>query len=310
MTAHFMLGDLRCAVNGGERYASMLAGVYGVTLVRGSSASDLVIDVRDDLRPAPGPHGDRLIAHRTPSGCVLESDPMTCVVRADAAPTRVSVAVHDPAMREDLLAYHFWILMNRALLAVDRVLLHAAGLRFRSSVSLFIGPKGAGKSTIAIALARAGAELIAEDHLLGRRAGGRTLVSGCSGRLRVTARTERHFLDGLLDGETAIDVSGVPKKQFAADRFFAARPHAEQAVDRVFFPRVGDRFGVRAMSRRLALLRTVDAIGSTVRLHDRRDHADFLALLAELLAVPCYELELSPRLDDLGRLVDLLERGP
>jgi hypothetical protein len=300
------VGNLRCEITStDDRYPPMLAAAYGTALLPDTEASafapDLRIAIRDDPRAAPTQHRDRLIVSRTSELVVLAADPMTWEVRASARPCLISVAIHDPALREDWLAYHFWILLNRALLLMGRMTLHAAALAYTGSVSLFAGPRGAGKSTIAVALAQAGAMLLADDHVVVRRVGDRLVVSGCNGRLRVTAKTEAHFLPGTLGPET-LDVAGVPKKQFPADRFFAARPHEEHVVDRLFFPRVGPRFAIRPARRQAALLRLVEDTSRILRFHDR------LTALADLVAlVPCYDLELSPRLGDLDQLVHFLE---
>ncbi len=308
------LGDLQCSLTSThERYAAMLAAAYGTPLIpeagEPNPMPDLRISIRDDTPSARVPPGDRLIVRRVTGAFLIESDPMTCAVRTEVTPREISVAVHDPGLRGDWLTYHFWILFNRAFLVLDRVILHAAALAYRTSVALFIGPKGAGKSTISVALGRAGADVLAEDHLLARRVNGRTMVSGCNGRMRVTAETERHFLSGKLGPET-IDGDGVPKKEFPAARFFAARPHEERSVDRLFFPHVGGQFAIRPVSRRDATLRLIDLTGGMLRFHDRSDYADFLSRLGDLLSpLPSYDLELSPRLDDLDRLVEFLDRA-
>lgn len=286
----------------------MVAEVYGTPLLPGHHApADVAISIAEDASAPRACLGDRLVVRREAGLCALESDPVTCRVRAGTAPAEIALVVHDPGLRADLLAYHFWILLNRALLLLDRVMLHAAALAYRGTVSLFTGDRGAGKSTISIALAHAGAEVLAEDHVVARRRDGRTVVSGCNDRMRVTAETERHFLAGRL-GPATVDVGGVIKKEFPASRFFAARPHEERAVARIFFPRVGDRFEVRPLSGRAALLRLMQVTGGMLRFHDRTDYADFLSLLADLIAgIPCHELELSPRLADLEGLVELLD---
>src|SRR6185503_10970427 len=116
----------------------------------------------------------------------------------------------------------------------------------------------------------------ADDHVLAWRAGARTLVSGCSARMRVTATTERHFLDGRLTPEMS-HVVGAAKKEFAAGRFFVACPHEARAVDRVFFPHVEERLIPVPLHRREALARLVGITGEMFRFHDRVDYADFLA---------------------------------
>ncbi len=305
------LGNLRCTiVSSHERYTAMVAEVYGTPLIAsGDAPADLTISIAEDVSAPRAFLGDRLVVRREAGVCTLQSDPVTCRVRAGAAPTEIALVVHDPGLRADLLAYHFWILLNRTLLLLDRVMLHAAALAYRGSVSLFAGDRGAGKSTISVVLAHAGAEVLAEDHVVATRRDGLTVVSGCNDRMRVTAETERHFLNGRL-GLATVDVGGVTKKEFPAGRFFAARPHEERPVTRMFFPRVGERFEVRPLSRRAALLRLMQVTGGMLRFHDRTDYADFLSLLADLIAgIPCHELELSPRLADLARLVELLDRG-
>jgi hypothetical protein len=308
------LGDLQCSLTSThECYARMLAAAYGTALLpeagEPNPMPDLRIRIFDDTPSARLPSGDRLIVRRVPGAVLVESDPMTCEVRTGVRPREIAIAVHDPGLRGDWLAYHFWILFNRALLVLDRVILHAAALAYRTSVALFVGPKGAGKSTIAVALGRAGADLLAEDHLLAWRVDGGTMVSGCNGRMRVTAQTERHFLGGKLGPET-IDAAGVPKKEFPAARFFATRPHEARRVDQLFFPHVGGRFAIRPLRRRDALLRLMDINGHMLRFHDTSDYADFLSRLGELFSpLPSYDLELSPCLDDLDRLVEFLDRA-
>ena len=150
--------------------------------------------------------------------------------------------------------------------------------------------------------------MLAEDHVLARRVDRRTMVSGCNGRMRVTAQTERQFLMGKLGPET-IDVNGVLKKEFPASRFFTTRPHEARSVDRLFFPHVGRQFGIHPLTPRDALLRLMDVNGPMLRFHDRSDYADFLTRLGDLLpSLPAYDLGLSPRLDDLDRLVEFLDR--
>lgn len=307
------LGALRCAIQASHhRYAAMVGDVYGTPLdapaQRDERPPDIVISIREEVGAVGPAPTDRLTARRQSDACVIESDPITCRVRPGTAPVELALVIRDPAMPAELLAYHAWIVLNRALLVLDRVVLHAAALAYRGTVSVFAGERGVGKSTLSIALARAGAEILADDHVLARQAGGRTLVSGCHARMRVTARTEQHFLKGRL-GRGAVDVGGLIKKEFPAHEFFAACPYQERAVDRWFFPRVGARFAVRPIGGGAALLRLMRITGPLLRFHDRADYDEFLSMLAGLVArVPCHELELSPRLEDLDRLVELLDR--
>jgi hypothetical protein len=79
-------------------------------------------------------------------------------------------------------------------------------------------------------------------------------------------------------------------------------------VDRLFFPRVAERFAVRPAKRRAALLGLVQETGTMLRFGKQADYASFLDVLAGLIdGVPCYELELSPRLGDLDALAKFLD---
>ena len=89
--------------------------------------------------------------------------------------------------------------------------------RARRHTSLFLGGKGAGKSTLCLALARAGATVLGEDHVLVRRAAtawsGGFVVSGCDANMRLTAQTEEALLPQPPNGRKAW-FGGVLKREF------------------------------------------------------------------------------------------------
>lgn len=303
------LGSLACALSSTPpRYARMLASVFGTELVRRDALSEpcaVEISIRETAQPFRAPPTDRLIMRRSERGRRLETDPLTCDVHLERTP-RVEFCVRQPGMADDHLAYHFWILTNRWLLLLDRVVLHAAAIALGESVLLFCGPKGAGKSTLAVALAAAGAVVLAEDHVVVRRDGAALLVSGCSARLRVTPQTERHFLRGRLPAD-AVAVPGSGKKEFQGHRLFATRPYVDCRPQRLYFNRVGAAYGARPLSKQAALLGLIRNTAALHRFGGRDDYGEFLEFLADLSErLPAFELELSDRLEDLDHLAQRL----
>jgi hypothetical protein len=302
------LGSLACAlVSGPQHYCRMLASAFGTDLVPLAELSErpeVEISIRESAIPFTAPPTDRLTISRTERGRRLETDPLTCDVHLDRTP-RIEFVVRQPDMADVRLAYHFWILTHRWLLLLDRVVLHAAAILLGESVLLFCAPKGAGKSTLSVSLAAAGAVILAEDHVMVRRSGEELLVSGCSGRMRVTRQTEQHFLPGLLPAD-AVDVPGC-KKEFQGHHLFATRPYVDFRPHRLFFNRVGTAYGVRPLSKKEALLGLIRHTSELYRFGGPHDYGEFLALLSDLsVQVPAFDLELSDRLEDLDHLAQRL----
>lgn len=302
------LGSLACALSSAPpRYGRMLASVFGTELVPREALGErcaVTISIREAALPFTAPPTDRLVIARTGRGCRLATDPLTCDVSLDR--TRIEFCVRQPDMADDHLAYHFWILTNRWLLLLDRVVLHAAAIVLGESVLLFCGPKGAGKSTLTVALAAAGAVILAEDHVVVRRCGEELLVSGCSERVRVTPQTERHFLHGRLPAD-AVDLPASGKKEFQGRHLFATRPYVDCRPQRLYFNRVGTAYGTRPLSKQAALLGLLRNTGALHRFGGRDDYGEFLGLLADLSAhIPAFDLELSDQLADLDHLAQRL----
>jgi hypothetical protein len=308
--AVLQLGSLRCRVRFTSwRYARMLASVFGTELTADPDSSqplgaDILIAEAPPLPLRREPN--RIDVARSDAGYVLVTDPMTCYVDADRRPYRVRIVVHDTAMADAPLAYHFWITTNCWLLLVDRLVLHAAAVRLGDTVLMFSGPKGSGKSTLSLALAASGGVILGEDHLVARRAGLDFLVSGCSGRMRVTPTTQAFFLGERLPPD-AVDVPESGKMEFQARHLFASMPYVDWRPERLFFNRIGTRYGVRPLSRKQSLVTLVENTKEMQRFSDRDSYARFLAFLGDFSAtVPAFELELADDLADLARLAGRL----
>ncbi len=221
-------------------------------------------------------------------------------------PARIRIAVVDVKMAERDLKVHLSVVFFKILSLLDRLVLHAAAVAYRGSVSIFAGGKGAGKSTTSLYLARAGGTILGEDRVILRKDGARFFVSGCGDRARITAKTEEHFFSAPLNS-APLDVEGTLKKQFSAARFFPTAPYRDYPAARIFFNRVGARFRITDISKSEALLHLLRETGAWHRFVDGADHRRHLSYLrAAVEALPAFRLELSPELGDLEKLAGFL----
>jgi hypothetical protein len=81
---------------------------------------------------------------------------------------------YDAPQCEAALLRHFLIdQVVPLMLSLDGLILHASSVAFAEGISAFVGPGGAGKSTLALALARAGHPMVSDDGLALRADGAR-----------------------------------------------------------------------------------------------------------------------------------------
>ena len=92
---------------------------------------------------------------------------------------------------------------------------------------------------------------------------------------------------------------------------FDCRPFVETEVRNLFFPRVGERFEVRALAKAEAAARLLEPVLERHRFADDAEQAAFLDLFVRLVeSCDTWEVDLSRDLAELDRLVELLkERG-
>lgn len=82
--------------------------------------------------------------------------------------------VYDAPGCDEALLRHFLVdQIVPLLLSLDGLVLHASSVEIAGGVVAFVGPGGAGKSTLALALARAGHSMVSDDGLLLRADGSR-----------------------------------------------------------------------------------------------------------------------------------------
>jgi hypothetical protein len=204
---------------------------------------------------------------------------------------------------------HLSVALHKTLLLAERVFLHAAGVRLGDRTAVFVGDKGAGKTTLSLTLGAAGGTVLADDHVVLRRSGGRFLVSGCDSHARVTKQTEEHLFEGALEGRV-LELAGVRKVEFPVGRHFASDPYREHPIDRIVFPSVRDRFRIGPLAKHRALLLLIDATRTSHRFSGPRDYGEYLDYFSDLVdSAETYALDLSPDLGDLARLAAWMRDG-
>jgi hypothetical protein len=250
---------------------------------------------------------DGMIVHQGYPRSEVHTEALSAVLDVAAAPVRADIVVLQPHLPHFDLCVHLAVVFHKLLFLLNRVVLHAAAVRFGERVNLFLGDKGAGKSTTALRLARAGGTVLGEDHVILKRSAAGFEVSGCDERSRLDAKTERHFFDAPLSGEPQ-DFAGTLKKEMRAEDLFESEPYTDHRADVLFFSRVGKTFRITPLPRRLALLKLMQSAGKLQRFVDPTDRSRFLGMLSDFVAtVSAYDVELSEDLSELDGLVRFLQ---
>ena len=279
----------------------LLQRVTAEIAVRAEEAADnSVPDV-----PADG----MVVRHGHPVS-TIHTEALSVAIDHAAVPTRVQVTVRSGERSHYELRVHLAVVFHKILFLMNRVVLHAAAVQFNGRLAIFIGDRGAGKTTTTIALSRAGGTVLGEDHLVLWRTGDGFLVSGCDERWRVDERTERHFFASPLPLQ-ASDYAGRMKKEVTVRLDGASQPFTDQRPELLFFMRAGSRFEIRRIPRGVSVLRLMEEAGRLQRFVDADDRQRFLDLLSDFVpTITPYELERSDNLADLDRLIEFLgQRG-
>jgi hypothetical protein len=268
-------------------------------------APTIEIVIRESAAPGARAHAgvppDGLCVRTLAGGTEIVTEAVTVRVAA----TRI-VAEVAHGFSEQAVLVHLTVALYKALLYLGYLRLPAAAVEFHGGVDVFVGRRGAGKTSLSLALASTGATILGEDGVILRSAGEGFLVSGADGTLRVLPDTEAYFFPRPLEVAPQV-FGGVAKKVLRTADWFAALPHVDHRVDRLFFPRVGEEPRIRRLTARETLVRLIDAIRDEHRFGDGQDsHAILAYLSAFARAVPAFALELGPRLAALGGVVERL----
>lgn len=196
--------------------------------------------------------------------------------------------------------------------------LHAfAALVPNGKVALITGAMGAGKTTTGLALLSAGWKLLSNDSpLLSLEPGGQVQVLAYPGRLSAfddsLARFEglKRFIPAKAESEAkaeAIDLlapSGPQKRVFRAEEAFAEPWVSAGIAGGIFFPQVTPGLAQSELvevSPKEAILQLVP---QAIEGWDKSAIGQTLHLLGKLVEqVPCYQLKLSPQVEQLPMLI-------
>lgn len=266
----------------------------------------LRVDSIGERVPAPSELGSSLEVERKGSTIRYGSGVMDLTADVATSPVDVLVTVRPTGQWTPHLHRFFAVHLDALLLTLGAIRLHGAAIEFGGATNIFLGDKGAGKSTMSLALGLAGGRVLADDQLLARRTDRGIRISGVDGNVRLTAKTESHFLTEPLDAEP-LDYGGFLKKEVPLGGIVTSIPHAELPPRRLFFSRVGRGFEVTPISKRNAASRIINELAQRHTFADASDRLALLALVGDLVAeVETADLELSPDLRELDRLADHL----
>jgi hypothetical protein len=143
----------------------------------------------------------------------------------------------DAAVRADLLGRVMALVAH----ADGHLALHASAVSINGQAIAFVGPKHAGKSTLAMALVRHGARLLTDDLLVVRLGGGRLLATPGVQRVRLwpdSARALKAHVNGeggakpVVERLTADQLERNPVPLSACYVLEAARPTSSAPVRR------------------------------------------------------------------------------
>ncbi|GEM_PF-4571767 len=289
-----------------ETIAEIFCNVAAPAPANGAAPEAEIVFVEQSQSEANPPPmavpSDGMLIVDTPSAKQIHTEALTAEAFLREPMPRFLVTVRRPFLPEYDLKVHVTVVVFKLLFFLGRLALHAAGVRFQGRVHIFLGGKGAGKTTASVRLARSGGTVLGEDRLILRRSNGDFLVSGSGETFRVTEKTERHFFPVPLAAEPR-EVGGILKKEVRLAAHFSAAPHADFPVWRMFFNHVGERFTITPLSKHQALIEVIRETKASHRFAGADDYRAYLGFLRELVeVVPAYRLQLSSDLHDLERL--------
>ena len=307
------LGSQRChIVSSPPRYGRLFAETYGTvmsTVADDNRSPDIVLHFSERPEPPSSHPTDMLLVEPTAEGARLKTDPVLCDFSRRDDHYCAHFTVITPTLKEDLLGYHFWFLFNRLLLLMDRMIIHAAAVRLSGGVSLFCGPSGIGKSTLAAALGLAGGTVLADDFVIARVSGAAVTASGVSPRMRLTDASSSRLIPGGLDGARLDIVNGRRKWSFPVDWYFDARPFVDYGVERLFLLDVGPVAQVRPARAAEAVTFLLENSSTMMRPAGRFDHGALLEFFAGVAtSIPVFHLQRTEDFDDLPGMIDRLSR--
>ncbi len=262
-------------------------------------------------KPEP-PKGRGRLVYDAPVGEVLyfEGEDRLCIdvgdslrIRCDLKQGRVQLTLLPSDERAVRLATNlfFTILLLELLKRRGLYGIHAAGLSLRGNCLVFPGAAGSGKSTLTLALLRAGFGFLADDLIFLTSGPGGLRARAFPEEVGVTAETARFFpeLHSLLNRRKR---PGWPKQEVSLKQVYGVDTVWESQPKALIFPRVAnsDHSLLEPMEQGDALLE----LAPNVLLTEPRSSQAHFDILAQLVKeTECYRLETGRDLEALPALL-------
>jgi len=219
----------------------------------------------------------------------------------------IEIQLAGEGVPKNVLNIHFSVTMRRILLWLGLVHMHAGAVVWNDEASLFVGPKGAGKTTTCLRLAKAGATVLSDDHILVKRTHTGVFVSGADRLARILPDAEAHVFEEPLEAPSR-DFDGVAKKEFQVSQHFRYSHFNDFALRRIFFLRLGDDCAIRPMSEAEGTVRLMTGARSGFRVSAARDHQSYLDFFAGLsVGKKIYDVTLSKNLQDFRQVLEVIQ---
>ena len=287
-------------------YLEDLSAIYCTALIDPGTAPaaglHLTIVESPDLASVAVPADGMIL---TPNG-EMHTEAMLAQTALDGDNPRAKFSVIAENLSADERRIYLVVLLNKILFRLGCIRLHASAVSLDDKVSVFIGDRGAGKSSTCAFLAGQGALILADDDVLMKYDGNSCAVSGCDETMRIMADAELRLFGGL---NVPVQLfGGVPKKQIATAERFATEPYVDHGLDRMFFSSVGERFSVRRLTPGHVVMRLMSTLIPSNRFAGASDHEQTLDYLAGVAGrVTAYELTLSRDFKGLDCLLAFLK---
>jgi hypothetical protein len=228
------------------------------------------------------------------------------IVYQDQFPAKIVIFVREPQYSFAAFRDHLFEVIHKVLFIFNRFYIHAGAVKWGDKVCAFVGDRGSGKSTVCLRLAKDGAQIISDDHILFNKSEDQFFVSGCEDTVRVTEKTEKGLFNSPLR-ENPSDYDGVLKKEILLKDYFDCIPFQDFPVHDIFFTHVGDAFKICKISKQQAVINLIEKTKAFFRFNRPEDLNDYLAYFSRLTSqTKLYDLTLSPDLGDLNKLIVFL----
>ena len=203
----------------------------------------------------------------------------------DAAGTNVWCTWPASASLDDTCTYLYGPILALVLRLRGALAFHASAVQMGSGAVGFVGPHGAGKSTLAAALGAAGAPVLTDDVLHVRRAGGRWIAEPFASMLKLWPDGAHLALGDSVDLPRIAD--GWNKRALALGGRIPAATQPVPLAALACLEEPAVQPAIQPISAAAALLR-LTAHSSAAHLLDRERRAAEFRMLSELVKdLPC-----------------------